>query len=227
MQVDHLIWVAPTLRDGCDQLFEMTGLEALYGGVHPTGGSHNAIIPLAERAYVEVLAVDPAQSSGATREWLLQAGDRSGLATFAIASRDLDALAEAAQRAGLKAHPPGSYSRRTPEGKLLRWRGAQVSGHLFGAAMPFFIEWLEGCHPCDGPATPTLGDVVVRTPYASEFEVAAHALGIKNLFQIEAGAFNGVSAIVRTPHRTVTLGPIEPELGELHFSHKLTPASGA
>jgi len=227
VQIDHLIWVAPTLRRGCDQLFELTGLEAAYGGVHATRGSHNAIIPLSGRSYVEVLSIDPAQTSGLTREWLLQARDRSGLATFAIASSDLDQLADAAGRAGLVAHVSELNSRRTPEGKLLRWRGMQISGHSFGAAMPFFIEWLEGCHPCEGPSTATLGDVVVGTPHASGLAHAARALGIEHLFRIEAGAFSGISACLHTPQRTASLGPIEPELGELHFPTKLSQMGGA
>jgi hypothetical protein len=220
MQIDHLVWVSPTLRQGCDELFHLSGLEAAFGGVHATGGSHNAIISLTARTYVEVLSIDPAQSVGATRDWLLPAQDRSGLATFAIASSDLDAVLDAALGAGLRVSPPGLYSRRTPEGQLLRWRGAQVSGHAFGAAMPFFIEWLGGCHPSDAGAAADLGDVVVKSPYPSDFTRAARALGIEHLFRVEPGTFNGVSASIRTPIRTVVLPPIEPELGELNFSHR-------
>jgi hypothetical protein len=57
--LDHLVVAAATLADGVDYVATLTGIAPQVGGKHVAMGTHNAVLRLGERVYLEVIAIDP------------------------------------------------------------------------------------------------------------------------------------------------------------------------
>ena len=108
-EVDHLVIAAETLAQGCDYVESGLRVRPQPGGKHPTMGTHNALLRLGERLYLEVMAIDPEAPKPLRARWFdlddvrmratLAEGPR--LMHFVARTRDLDALVRAAK------HDPG------------------------------------------------------------------------------------------------------------------------
>src|SRR5262249_18998146 len=99
-ELDHLIFVAPSLATGVDLLEQRLGVRATVGGKHIGRGTENAVLGLGERRYLEVLAPDPDQPEVARR--FLGVSERTSprLATWVARASDLAGIGEAARDLG-------------------------------------------------------------------------------------------------------------------------------
>ena len=61
--LDHLILGTSDLSRGIQFIEQRTGVHAAFGGVHSGRGTHNALLPLGPRCYLEILAPDPKQQT--------------------------------------------------------------------------------------------------------------------------------------------------------------------
>ena len=91
MPIDHLIYAAPDLTAAIADLEDRLGVRAQPGGRHPGLGTHNALLALGPRTYLEIIAPDPRQPEpSAQRPFLI--GDLNGgrLVGWALACDDID-----------------------------------------------------------------------------------------------------------------------------------------
>ena len=58
-QLDHLVVTAPDLATGVEFLHRALGVMPQVGGEHPRMSTHNCLVRLGERLYLEVIAADP------------------------------------------------------------------------------------------------------------------------------------------------------------------------
>ena len=149
--LDHVIWACADLEHGARRFEALTGIRPRYGGVHASGLTHNALVGLGGRCYLEVLApVGPAGPND--DEWcrLARGSQEPRLMTYCLRSaHPLSELASMATGFGWKNAVVASNGRTTPEGVRLRWQWLAPAVERFGLAFPFFIDWLDSAHPAE------------------------------------------------------------------------------
>lgn len=204
--LDHVMLGAPDLAQGERDVATRLGVVPEPGGVHPGLGTANALLSLGGRAYLEVIAPAPGQPVGGGRTAALAKIDGLAIQTFAASAPNLDAVAEAARRAGLSVRGPAPGSRRTPDGRLLEWRSLAITGHDFGDFVPFFIDWGATPHPATtSPGGAVLTAFRVTHPQAAELSRIYRALGLA--VPVTAGPAAMTAEIAGTKGKVVFTGP--------------------
>lgn len=134
MRLDHLVLLVPDL-DAATRQWSRRGFTVTPGGTHAEGHTHNALICLADGAYLELIAFRAPRRT--THRW-----DRMrpfpGLIDFAVRVNDIRATVAALARRGVKYSAPVEGGRARPDGITLRWRGAHPVDDSLG--LPFLIE---------------------------------------------------------------------------------------
>ena len=140
MHVDHLTFVAGPegLADTVEQLSHIFGDRFKDGGVHPSFGTRNNIMPLTDGRYLEVVevlnhpAVDKAVYGQAVRQRQETGGGWLG---WVVSVDDLSPYEKRLDRKSVKG------SRRFPDGRLLEWEQIGVKGLMTDAQLPYFVHW--------------------------------------------------------------------------------------
>ena len=204
IELDHLMWGAPTLEEGMAEAERLFGVAAAPGGVHPGLGTQNALLSLGDRYYLEIIAPDPKQDLTGTFGERIAGLEGCGLITWAAAAPGLTALAERASALEITARGPAATERRTPDGDLLKWELLFLGGHRFPGLVPFFIDWLETPHPATtNPLAGQYRGLEIRTPDAAALNEIFSGLGMTMTAE-EAGAAD-LTAIIETPNGEVRL----------------------
>lgn len=167
LALDHLVVVARTLDEGVGYVEAVLGVEMSPGGKHPYMGTHNKLLSLGDRTYLEVIAVDPEAPKPKHRRWF-NLDSYSGaprMMNWVCKTDDLDAALEAAPAGSGK---PVSLTRGD-----LRWRmGITDFGRLpFDDASPALIDWGDSPVP-----TKRLPDVDLRLARLDVFHPEAEVL---------------------------------------------------
>ncbi|HEY7099330.1 MAG TPA: VOC family protein [Terriglobales bacterium] len=141
LKVDHVGICAYELRPMQDA-FAAVGLSTEYGGVHATGGTHNALLGFNDGSYLELIAPQhPETLSGdEAKEWDPLKPDRGATCFWAIGTSDIAARVAGVRQAGFKISDVQAGSRTKPDGTLLKWQTAAVPGNEGGDILPFLIQ---------------------------------------------------------------------------------------
>ncbi|GAB3989738.1 VOC family protein [Nocardioides marmoraquaticus] len=153
MRLDHLVFAAGPdgLTATTERLAAVLGEEFRAGGIHPRFGTRNAIMPLLDQVYLEVVEVldhpasDKAPFGQAVRARSALGGGWMG---WVVA---VDDISPHEQRLGREAV---NGNRHRPDGVELRWRQLGVKGLQADPQLPFFVQWdsPNGDHPSAGPS---------------------------------------------------------------------------
>jgi catechol 2,3-dioxygenase-like lactoylglutathione lyase family enzyme len=136
--IDHVLIAVESL-ESASEVYRRLGFEVLRGGEHPGMGTANALVSLADGAYLELIAVrDRVRAEGLplTRRVLEALGRENRIACFALDSDDLDADAAALRARGLAIGVPMPGERLRPDGERVLWRLASWPE----ADLPFLIQ---------------------------------------------------------------------------------------
>lgn len=137
-RIDHLVVASPDLARDIDRC-RAVGIEVVAGGSHLNGGTENAVIPLADDTYIELLAVTDSDLASGNRsaQAVLEAMECDNrLATFAVRVADIDHSQRMAHKQGVELSEPEPRSRIRPDGEQLRWRAAYPEA----PGLPFLIQ---------------------------------------------------------------------------------------
>jgi hypothetical protein len=177
--LDHLLLAAADLDLACAWFERHTGVRPAYGGRHAGGATHNALVALGQRTYVELIAAMPGAAAEDELTRYCRASAEPSLFTYCLRApaAGLETLAVRAQSLGLGGAPCAG-ARTTPLGVQLRWRLFEPTGEGLDRALPFFIDWLDSPHPAVGaPQGVRLMGFRVRHPQANKLNALLAQLG--------------------------------------------------
>jgi len=209
IRFDHAVLAARTLAEGVAWLEARLGVPMGAGGKHATMGTHNAVLGLGPRTYLEVIAIDPEAAAPARPRWFdlddvrmraaLAEGPR--LIHFVVRTPDIAATVRAAR------HDPGTVTAFT-RGDF-RWRlTVPDDGHLPERGLvPTLIQWDGDAHPADRLPDANLRVVALagEHPEPAPVRSALAALGLSDMLKVTYGRHPRLAAMIRTPRGLVTL----------------------
>ena len=163
-ELDHLVVAARDLDEGARWMEKLLGAAPVAGGKHALMGTHNRLLSLGRRRYLEIIAIDPDAPPPARPRWFslddpaMRARLANGPALIHWVERtdDLDAaLRDYSGDIEILSLGRGPY----------RWRiGVPRDGAIpGGGALPTLIQW-ESEHPAD--ALPPSGCELARFEHA-------------------------------------------------------------
>lgn len=154
-ELDHLVVASTRLEAGIDWVEQQLGARPEPGGQHVAMGTHNALLKLGPRAYLEVISIDPDAEPPARPRWFaldeptMQSRLASGpaLITWVLRCESLAAACARVPDLGdILTMSRGDFHWQiaVPEAGNLPWSGV----------LPAAIQWSTGdddssLHPCD------------------------------------------------------------------------------
>ena len=140
MRLDHIVFAAGPggLAGTTERLSALLGEEFTSGGIHPRFGTRNAILPLTEGTYLEVVEVlDHPASDKAPFGQAVRARSECGGGWLGWAV-SVDDIAPFEERLGREAV---NGNRHRPDGVELLWKQLGVKGLQADPQLPFFVQW--------------------------------------------------------------------------------------
>lgn len=209
IELDHLVVAARALEEGVAWVEARLGVAMGAGGKHALMSTHNRVLNLGGRRFLEVIAVDPeAPPPGRPRWFSLDEAPMIERLAKGPALIHWVARTDAIERA-MGAIPIADAEILNLARGTYRWRMAVPrSGRLAQAGtVPTMIQW-DGAHPCD--AAPDSGcrleRLVLDHPEAGRSLAALRAAGLGEDEPVEArGQGAGLEARIRTPSGIVEL----------------------
>nr|WP_282442806.1 MULTISPECIES: VOC family protein [unclassified Micrococcus] len=141
--MDHVSYAAGPegLEATVERLVETLGIDRIKGGVHPRFGTHNALFPMRNGQWLEVVeAMDHPASLSAPFGQLVRARSEQGggWMSWAVSTPDIGRFERRLEREAV----PGI--RRFPDGRELSWRQIGIKGTLADPQLPYILRWADG-----------------------------------------------------------------------------------
>jgi len=154
-ELDHIVVASARLDEGIDWVEQRLGVRPQPGGRHVAMGTHNAVLKLGERAYLEVIAIDPEGTAPSRPRWFAL-DDPSMQARLATEPVLITWVLRCDSLAAACARVPDLGEIMSMSRGDLRWQIAvPEDGSLaFSGVLPAAIQWgprADGTvlHPCD------------------------------------------------------------------------------
>ena len=216
-ELDHIVIGCADLDDGVDWVERQLGARPAAGGQHVAMGTHNALLKLGARAYLEVIAIDPDGIAPSRPRWFaldepemqaqLAAGPR--LITWAVRCESLaNACARVPDLGEIVSMSRSDFhwNIAVPETGSLPW----------GGVLPTAIQWMaadDGSvpHPCDALADSGCELVRLQLSHPAAVLGASGIMGMFRELKIVgpvdlAPGPKVLAARIRTPAGEVVLG---------------------
>ena len=154
-ELDHIVIAAASLDAGMAWVERQLGVRPVPGGQHVAMGTHNALLRLGARCYLEVIAIDPAGQAPTRPRWFsLDEPDMQ--ARLAAAPALITWVVRTPSLASACARVPDLGEVMPMTRNAFRWKiSVPDSGSLaWGGVLPTAIQWEAGDdgvvhHPCD------------------------------------------------------------------------------
>jgi glyoxalase-like protein len=205
--LDHLVVAAATLEQGEDYFEARLGVRPLRGGKHVAMGTHNSLLKLGEKTYLEVIAIDPEGVAPGRARWFgldaaaLRTEAQPRLIHWVARTDDIFAMRRACTVDCGDVH--------TMTRGAFEWRiTIPADGHLPGGGLlPTLIQWMDERHPAD-----TMPDAGVRLvalagahPEPNAIRSALAALSLSETIKVTFAVTPRLATMLQTTRGPVTL----------------------
>jgi len=184
-EVDHITIVAPTLAAGVEHVRRKLGVTPQMGGEHPRMGTHNRLLKLGPKIYLEVIAINPDAPPPVRPRWYgldqFGADQEPRLATWIVRTSDIEGAAVAS--------PVNLGAVEDMTRGALHWRiTIPPDGSLpLGGIAPTLIQWPVDTHPAD--SMPDLGCALMEIeafhPDPAQVSAVLAAIGFDGKFRVD------------------------------------------
>jgi Glyoxalase-like domain len=197
--IDHLVYACPDLDEAVTEIARLTGVRPQQGGQHPGLGTHNALLSLGDRTYLEIIAPDPAQpGTSQVLPFGLGRLQAPALRAWAASPRDLDTAVRQARAEGFDYGDIVTRNRRTPGNGELSWRMTNYPHNGEVEVIPFLIDWGEHRHPAhSAPSGLRLADFRILAPNPDDVVKRLRAASID--LPVDHGEAPGLRAVLTGP----------------------------
>jgi hypothetical protein len=205
-ELDHIVIACTDLDAGSAWVAERLGVAPTGGGKHAFMGTHNRLLRIGVRSYLEVIAIDRDAPAPARPRWFdldsadMQArlAESPALITWAVRT---DRIAEAVTRV------PELGQMQAASRGALSWRiTIPEDGKLqFGGLLPTVLQW-DAAHPSDAMETNglELTELALAHPMSAGLVPMFRALRIAGPVDLKAGP-KALIARIRTPNGDIDL----------------------
>lgn len=138
-QVDHIVIISDNLDAAIHNATE-AGFTVIPGGTHGDGRTHNALIPFADSAYIELIAPTSGTSISGDHRWFPRLREGGGMVDYCLLGDDLAAEIERIGQRGISYPEPAPMQRKRPDGEVLEWTLSTPPGKVGETGWPFLIE---------------------------------------------------------------------------------------
>jgi hypothetical protein len=198
--IDHLVVACADLAQGDAWLQARLGVASQAGGRHLLMGTHNRLLKLGPRVYLELIAIDP-QGAALRPRWF-------GLDTVAVRARLaggpflLTWVASCSNVSAAAALDAGLGEVIAASRGALSWRiTVPADGGLAqDGVQPALIQWDGKAHPCDGLEDRgcALQELQLWHPQAARLQALFGALQVEGPVRLQEGAA-ALAARIGTP----------------------------
>ena len=211
-EFDHLIIGAHTLEQGAAYIEELLGVKPQAGGRHAAMGTHNMLLRLGARAYLEIIAIDPAGETPQRPRWFgldnpntqQRLREQPRLLTWAVRTQNIDATVKNCPLALGTVHEMsrGAFTWRI----TIPDDGALICNGL----LPAVIQWEGDAHPADKLENCgcDLAKLEGSHPSPATIAPALRSLGIAAILDLRSPAAIGASELtahIRCPRGVATI----------------------
>jgi len=210
-RLDHLVILVRDLEEAVGD-YGRLGFRVTPGGEHADGLTRNALVPLRDGAYLELVAfTEPEDGRDNVWGWR-RFLPHEGLVDYCAASEGSRGDIERLRGLGFEVEDLGEGGRRLPNGEEIRWRSASIRQD--GRVMPFLIE-----------------DVTPRARRVPAGPAADHPNGATGIARLEIFAPDPVkarrdlAALVDAPPGALKLGACELVIASRGGEQRTGPAS--
>jgi len=163
--IDHLVVAAPSRAVGIQYVAERLGVTPQLGGDHERMGTHNGLLRLNDKVYLEVIASNPEAPKPSRTRWFALDNPQlkePRLVTWVVRTDDIYKTASRVSFGKIEAMSRGN----------LNWLiSIPPAGQVpMNGAIPILIQWLTNLHPSDtlNESGCELLDLEIRHPNAEE-----------------------------------------------------------
>lgn len=150
-KIDHIVYAVKDLEKSVESFKKATNLQVFYGGEHPDRGTHNAILRIGDKTYLEFLAKKKSTESVHNQTWMgLDLFQEDKITRWALASDNVEQEATFLKKydEGLAKIVIGS--RASNDGAMLNWLMTSALPTPEVEPAPFLIDWKNSNHPTKG-----------------------------------------------------------------------------
>lgn len=205
-QLDHLVYAVDDLTVGIINIEKSLGFKPVMGGKHLDNGTHNALIHLGGKSYLEIIAIDPDSENRPDEIWMgLSKLRHAQFTRWALHSDDLSndiIILEKYTNSSMEIH---NGARQTTAGSILTWSMIMPDLEPEIDLIPFMVDWsASDTHPTDhlDPVC-SLVKLYLQHPDPEQKQDLLQSLGVD--LTIKRGDTIQIKAEIKCPNGIVIL----------------------